>query len=186
PTPCSENHGYLGRHVRLQLSRMEGDLLPGEDRGREHAALLRATLPDGRDQLHLLTDAQSEDASELGSANPASLQADAEGAEAHHARCEAQGLRRSAPLLYGDCGEARAEARRAALSAFAELQEEPGSVRCVSRMPTRRRMRRVRISTRLLALRRGLRAAESAQPRALYRRQRELLDAPRDHGELRV
>src|SRR5690606_39142187 len=68
----------------------------------------------------------------------------------------------------------------------AELQEEPGSVRCVSRMPTRRRMRRVRISTRLLALRRGLRAAETAQPVAVHRRERELLDAARDHRELRV
>src|SRR5690606_1648156 len=89
-TPGIE-HGDLGRHVRLQLSRMEGKFLSGEDRRREHAAVLRAALSDGRDQLHVLSDAQPEDAAELGSANAAVLQADAQGAEAHHARCALEG-----------------------------------------------------------------------------------------------
>src|SRR5262245_10449441 len=48
----------LDRHLRLQLSRMEGQLLSGGPACGEDAAVLRRPLPDGRNQLHVLPDAE--------------------------------------------------------------------------------------------------------------------------------
>ena len=47
----------LGRHVRLQLPGMEGQLLSGDAPGGQDAAVLRGAVSDRRDQLHVLPDA---------------------------------------------------------------------------------------------------------------------------------
>src|SRR5580765_5461145 len=51
----------LDRYLRLQLPRMEGQLLSGRPRGGEDAAVLRGAISHRRDQLHVLSDAERED-----------------------------------------------------------------------------------------------------------------------------
>src|SRR4051812_11526540 len=51
----------LGGHVRLQLCRMEGQLLSGHAAGGEDAPVLRGAIFNRRDQLHLLSHADRED-----------------------------------------------------------------------------------------------------------------------------
>src|SRR5215211_853893 len=51
----------LDRHLRLQLSRMEGELLSRGSRGGEDAAVLCGAVFHRRDQLHVLPDAERED-----------------------------------------------------------------------------------------------------------------------------
>src|SRR5712691_9046267 len=63
--------GDLRRHLRLQLSRVEGKLLSGRSCGRENASLLRRAFPHRRDQLYLLSDAIGEDSCRMGTAEPA-------------------------------------------------------------------------------------------------------------------
>src|SRR5215510_6130784 len=76
----------LGGHVRLQLPRMEGQLLSRHAAGGEDAAVLRGTVFHGRDQLHVLPRAQREDPRRLEQGDAGALQADVEGAQADHAR----------------------------------------------------------------------------------------------------
>ena len=80
-----------------------------------------------------------------------SLQADAEGAEAHHARRAAARLRRPRPPVPRDGVGARPEARRAAVPAAAESEEGPGAVRRVSRHVSAARVRRLRVPARVVA-----------------------------------
>src|SRR6266851_1295619 len=75
----------LDRYLRLQLSRVEGQLLSGGSSRGEDAWVLRRPLSDGRDQLHVLPDADREASGRMGRANAVPLQADAQGAAAHHA-----------------------------------------------------------------------------------------------------
>src|SRR5579863_883440 len=51
-------HGDLGWHLRLQLSRVERQLLSREPAHCSHAGLLCGALRLGRDQLHLLSNAE--------------------------------------------------------------------------------------------------------------------------------
>ena len=81
---------------------------------------------------------------------------------------------------------ARRQARRAAVSAAAQREEGSAAVRRVSGRPSAGRPRRLRIPARLVARRRGVRAAAAPQPRAVRRRQREDVDAGSDHRRLRV
>src|SRR5437764_6169415 len=82
----------VDRHERLLLSRVEGQLLPGEDAGQGHAALLRRQVLDGRDQQHLLPHAQGGAVAWLVRAGARGLRLRDQGAEAHHARPAAQGV----------------------------------------------------------------------------------------------
>ena len=66
------------------------------------------------------------------------------------------------------------------------LKKDLALLRRVPRHVSAARLRRVRVPPRVVAGRRGVRAAARAQPRALRRRQREALDAGRDHGRLRA
>src|SRR5271166_1879670 len=52
----SGGHEHLGRNFRLQLSRVERELLSGKVPHGEDAPVLRGALPDCRDQLHFLPD----------------------------------------------------------------------------------------------------------------------------------
>ena len=56
----------LGRRERLRLQGMEGHLLPREDAARRDARLVRRAAALGRDQQHLLPDAQGRGARALG------------------------------------------------------------------------------------------------------------------------
>ena len=70
----------------------------------------------------------------LGGADAVAVQADAEGAAAHHARQPAEELRRrSSPRFCRRRRHARRQARRAAVSAAAEPEEGPRAVRRVPR-----------------------------------------------------
>ena len=59
-------HANLGRHVRVQLPRVEGQLLSAEAAGGEDAGVLRAGVQHRRGQLHLLPHAQRQDPRRLG------------------------------------------------------------------------------------------------------------------------
>src|SRR5262249_37631790 len=75
-----ESHRDLDWYVWVQLSGMEGKLLPAGSSSREDAAVLRGAVSDGRDQLHLLPHAERKARQRMGGANPVAVQADAEGA----------------------------------------------------------------------------------------------------------
>ena len=86
------------------------------------------------------------------------LQADAQGAEADHARRAAARLRRPRAPVPRDGSQSRAEARCAALSAAAEPEEGSRALRRVSRRLSAPCLRGVRVPPRVVARRRGLRA----------------------------
>ena len=69
------------------------------------------------------------------------------------------------------------QARRAAVPARAELQEGPRGLRRVPRGAAAARLRRLRIPSRFVARRRGLRPVARAQSGVVHRRQREAIDA---------
>ena len=75
---------------------MEGQLLSDGPAAGEDAAVLRGALSDRRDQLHVLSDADGEARRRVGGADAVALQADAQGAAAHHARQPAEELRSAA------------------------------------------------------------------------------------------
>src|SRR5205814_1006816 len=85
----------LDWYVRLQLSRMEGQLLPLRSTCGQDAALLRGAVSHRRDQLHVLPHAQREAGRRLGRADAVALQADLEGPSTNHARQPAEELRRA-------------------------------------------------------------------------------------------
>ncbi len=89
---------------------MEGQLLPAGSSGGEDAALLRRPLLDGRDQLHLLSDAHSEARHRLGGASPVVVSLHAEGAASHHPRSQAARRRRSGARVLRGGRRARAAA----------------------------------------------------------------------------
>ena len=149
----------LDRHLWLQLPRMEGQLLSSDAAVREDAAVLRRAVPDGRDQLHVLPRAEREDSRRLEQGDPRHIQADAEGAEAHHARSAAERLRGAGAAVLRDRGHAWPEDGRAAVPASSQSQEESCAVRRVPRDVSAARVRRVRVSPRVVAGRRRVRAA---------------------------
>ena len=111
-------------------------------------------------------------------AHARALQADAEGAEADHARRAAERLRRARAAVPRDGGDARPEARRAAVPAAAQLQEGPRALRRVSRrLPAAARCAAFEFRHASWLDDGGVRPAARAQPRALRRRQREADDA---------
>src|SRR4029077_19039829 len=74
-------HEDVGRHLRVQLPRMEGQLLSAQAAGGEDAAVLRRALHDRRDQLHLLSHAEREDPRRLESRNSAGFPPHAQGSQ---------------------------------------------------------------------------------------------------------
>src|SRR5438477_336991 len=89
---CIESslHG-LGRHLRLQLPRVEGQFLSRRSRRGEDAAVLRRTFSDGRDQLHVLPHADGETRRWLGRADAVAVSDHAQGAAADHPRQRDEG-----------------------------------------------------------------------------------------------
>ena len=177
----------LDRDIGLQLSGMEGQLLSGRSsRRRRCCRILRGAVSDRRDQLHVLSDADREARRRVGGADAVALQAHAEGAAPDHARQPLEGLRPAGRVVLPGGGHARREARGAAVSASAQLEEGSGRLRRVPRRAAAEGVRRVRVPPRVLARRRGVRAAAAAEPGALHRRQREDVDAGARHGRLRL
>ena len=88
--PQSEICDYIGhdpgRHQRLQLSGMEGQLLSGGSAAAKMLPYYASKFPHRRDQLHLLPHADAEARGRLGGAGAAGVPVHAEGAEAHHPR----------------------------------------------------------------------------------------------------
>src|SRR6185295_17735079 len=105
---CIESslHG-LGRHLRLQLPRVEGEFLSRRSRGEEDAAVLRGAFSDRRDQLHVLPDADREARRLVGGAGAVAVPLYAESAATHHARQPAEGRRRFDRAFLRGGGNAR-------------------------------------------------------------------------------
>ena len=120
------------------------------------------------------------------SATPERFKLTLKAPQADHPRRAAARLRRPRSPVPRDRRQPRTEARRAAVSAAAEPEEGPRALRRLSRGVSAARLRGVRVPSRVVARRGGVRAAARAQPGALRRRQREALDAGRDHGRLRL
>ena len=99
------------RNLGLQLPGVARDLLPGEVQHRQDAGLLRRALPDGRDQLHLLPDAQREAARGLERRHTRALLVHAQGAPPHHSRFEAAAMRGPDAGVLPDRADPRPQAR---------------------------------------------------------------------------
>src|SRR5262245_3020070 len=69
----------LDWHVRLQLPRVERQLLSTGSASSEDAAVLRGSVPNRRDQLYVLSDAEREAREWLGGSNSVAIQTHAEG-----------------------------------------------------------------------------------------------------------
>ena len=114
---------------------MEGHVLSADAARGEDAAVLRRTVSDRRDQLHVLPCAQREDPRWVEQGDAGSVQADAQGAAPDHTRCAAARLRGPRPSVPRNGVDARSEARCAAVSASADAEE--GRCRCSTRSSTR-------------------------------------------------
>src|SRR5207237_677705 len=137
--------------LRLQLPGVEGQLLSARSPGGEDAALLRRALSDGRDQLHVLPDAERDARRRMGGADAGALQAHAEGAAPDHARQPAEERRRARRHVLPGGRHARRQARRASLPAAAEPEEGRRAVRRVPRRAAAEGVRRVRVPPRVVA-----------------------------------
>src|SRR4029453_16304431 len=127
------NGDDLGWHVRLQLPRVEGELLSRRSRDGEDAAVLFGAVSNRENQLHLLPDAQREARERVGRADAVAVQADAQGTPTDYARQPIEELRRLGPRVL-QCGRHTGrQARGAALSAAAEPEEGSGAVGRLSR-----------------------------------------------------
>ena len=138
-----------------------------------------ARFPDGRDQLHVLPDAEREAGRRLGGADAVALQADAEGAAADHPRQPAE--RTAATLVSGFCSVAGTLGDKLGALLFqlppnlkkdlplfdAFLDELPPKV-----------PGRVRVPARVVARRRGVRAAARRRGLALCVADSEKLSTP--------
>src|SRR5262249_12228995 len=103
---------------------MERQLLSQRSLGREDAAVLCRAVPHGRDQLHVLPDAEREAGGRVGRADAVAVQTHAEGASADHARQATEAGRRSRRRFLRGRRHAGRQARRAALSAAANLKKD--------------------------------------------------------------
>src|SRR5438093_9394569 len=112
---------------------MEGQLLSGGSSNSEDAAVLRGSISDRRDQLHVLPDAEREIGRRLGGADAVAVQAHAEGAAAHHARQPPEELRRSGQRVLSRGRNARRQTWRAVVSVAAVFEERPAALRRLSR-----------------------------------------------------
>ena len=99
---------WIGRPATT--TRSGGQLLPGRVGERPHAAVLRRTVPDGRDQLHLLPHADLEGDRRLGRRHTRSVPLHAESLQADHPHQEAPRVRGGAGGVLPACRGARAEA----------------------------------------------------------------------------
>src|SRR5258706_3293860 len=116
---------------------MEGKLLSREDEARGDAAVLCAAPANGRDQQHLLPDAEDDGARELGRHGARGLSLRDQGLAAHHAHgaYQARVFRRVARLSLQESRGTWAQARDGALPAAAESQEGPAPPQRISRPP---------------------------------------------------
>ena len=135
-------------------------------------------IPDGRNQLHVLSAADREAGAGLGGRHAVAVQAHAEGAQAHHARprlrdtgdlrarvlpCRGSARRRSSAC----CCSSSPRTFKIDLAVFdAFLAELPQGRRAA-----------FEFRQRVLARRRRVRAPARPKPRALHRRQRHAIDA---------
>src|SRR6476620_8838671 len=119
----------LDWHVGLQLPGMEGQLLSIGSARCEDAAILRGAVPDRRDQLHVLSNAERKTRQWLGGANSVAVQAHVEGSSAYHPRRSAPKLWRLGQRILFRRGDARGKAGGPALPTAAECQEGPAAVR---------------------------------------------------------
>ena len=114
---------------------------------------------DRRDQLHVLSRAEREDSRRLEPGDARAIQADAEGAQANHARQRGCAIAETACASSLETAATLGpEARRAAVSAAAKPEEGSRALRRVSRDVSAARLRRLRVPPRIVAGRRGLRA----------------------------
>src|SRR4029453_14105128 len=93
----------LDWHVRLQLPGVEGELLSIGSSSCEDAAVLRGAVPNRRDQLHVLSDAERKAREWLGGANSVAVQTHVESSPAHYARQPSPKLRRSSQRFLFRC-----------------------------------------------------------------------------------
>src|SRR5205823_6389111 len=141
------------RHFRLQLPRVEGQLLSCELAAIQDACVLRFAVSNRRDQLHLLSNAHREARWRMGGRHSVAVQTDAQGAAADYARQSPEKLRSASDGLLRGRWLSRREAWRAPFSAPAHCKEGSGPARCLSERSSAESPRRVRIPSRVMARR---------------------------------
>ena len=152
-------------------------------RRRRCCRITPSRIPDGRDQLHVLPDADREDARGWWPATPERFRLTLKAPRRITHDRRLQGRRRSRARLLRAAG--LGPKLGALLFQLPPNLKEPGRLRRVPRRAAAEGARGVRVPPRLVARRRGLRAAEGAQPGAVRRRQRED-DADRRDRRLRL
>ena len=181
-------HGASGSGRPATTIRSGRALLSGRPAGGEDAAVLRRALPHGGDQLHVLPDAERQDRRRLGwRQTPAGFRFTLKAPKriTHDRRLKDVG-----DLVRGVL---RPRRRRSATALGALLFQLPPNLKCnldvfdafLDTLPPKV-TGGLRVPQRVVARRRGLRAAARPQPRALHRRHRRQDDAARRDRRLRL
>src|SRR5207245_11514668 len=103
-------HEILDRHLRFSIRGVEGKFLSRRFAHGKDAAVLRGTIFNNGDQLHLLPDPRAEDDRELDNAYAGEISVRAKSATKDHTLVEASRLRRHARIFF----ESRSRPRRTA------------------------------------------------------------------------
>src|SRR5215469_11728579 len=148
--PFEVRDASRGGNERLRVQGVEGRLLPRGSSQRAHAALLRRSLPDGRDQSYLLPLAPGADAGRLDPGSPSGLLLRPESAPSHHTRPTPRGRGRRAPGLRACSRGPGSHARSDALSATAFSPQGSAAAARVSGPASAGRPRGIRVSARVL------------------------------------
>ena len=129
---------------------MEGNVLSGEDQGRRHAGLVCRAPADGRDQQHVLSNAEDGSVRKLGCGNARELPVCDQGVTPDHPPRASQGRVGDgiAGLSLPEPRVAGRQARSGAVSVAAESEKGPAAPDGVSAPAAGRSPRRVRISRR--------------------------------------
>src|SRR6267143_2837301 len=173
----SESDADVSRCQWLFLQRVEGQLLSGEHQAGGDAGVVRRAPAHGRDQQHLLSDAQGERARELGEVHARGFPVLDQSLAPHYPPGATEGGGRGGFGRFSlpEPGGTRPQARPGAVPAPAVHEERPAAAERISPPAARGTWRRVRVSQRELVRRRCLRRAQGGRRGAVplgARRQR--------------
>src|SRR5688572_9457859 len=179
-------HAALAGNERVLLQGVEGELLPGRSPRLGHARLVRGALPGGRDQQHVLPDAEPQAPPGMGRAGAGGVPLRAQGVAQDHASEEAGRCRRGDRLPGRDLARPRGAPRAHPRPAAPVPQEGRSAPRGVPGPPARRLPRRARVPELLLVRRRRLCRAREVRRGAGRIRHGQGRSAGRTHGRVRL
>ncbi len=171
----------LGRHFRLQLPRVEGQLLSAEAAGGQDAGVLRAAFSTVEINYTFYRMPNTKTLAGWDRDTPPGFRLTLKAPKRITHVAKAARLRRAAAVLPRDRRDPRAQARRDTLPAAALVPQGSRGARRVPGAAAGADVRGVRVPPCLMDGRGGVCAAARAQRRAVRRRQREILHPGGDH-----